>query len=122
MAALNYDGKVVAIGDSVTIMGSVDTVSGTGSLATVTVLPLQSASDITIKANDAESVQHPSDSSHTAVSRSGKYYGPGDRISIPGTVTSVTGSGQAALIGVTLGTSGSSVTVPAGACRSPFTH
>ena len=40
MAALNADGRVVAIGDSVTIMGSVDVVTGSGSLATVTVLPL----------------------------------------------------------------------------------
>lgn len=118
MAAFSYDGKVVSVNDQVTIMGSASVVTGTGPTATVTVLPLLTTSTISVKANDCSSVDHPQDASHTAQSRSGRFFGPGNRVSIPGVVTAISGSGATAALTVTLGTSGTSVIVPAGSVRA----
>lgn len=118
MAAFNADGKVVAVNDQVTIMGSVDTVTGTGSLATVTVIPNMGTTSISCQANDMNAVQHLVDASHPAVSISGKTFGVGDRVSVIGVVTAVSGSGAFASLTVTLATSRNSVVVPAGSVRS----
>jgi len=118
MAAFNSDGKVVAVGDQVTILGGASVVTGTGPLATVTVLPLLSTSTISVVANDCGSVDNPSDATHPAQNRNGGFFGAGDRVSVPGTVTAVSGSGNTATLTVTLGTSGGSVTVPAGSVKS----
>lgn len=118
MAAFNADGKVVAVNDQVTIMGTVDTVTGTGGGATVTVLPNMGTVTVSCKANDMNSVQHPADATHAAVSISGKNFGVGNKVSVIGTVTAVSGSGAFASLTVKLTTSGNSVVVPAGSVRS----
>ena len=108
----NYDGKVVSAGDQVTIMGSVDTITGTGGGATVTVIPLHAlaSGSISCKANDMNAAGIVSGA---ALSIAGKPFGVGDRVSVLGAVASVSGSGTGAVLTVTLCTSGNSVSVPA---------
>jgi hypothetical protein len=114
---INADGKVVSANDQVTIMGSVDAVSGSGGSAVVTVIPLRAlaAGGISCKANDMNAAGI---ISGNALSIAGKPFGVGDRVSVLGTVTSVSGSGADAVLTVTLCTSGNSVTVPAGSVHS----
>lgn len=111
--ALNFDGKVVAVGDQVTIMGKAASHTGTGSTASVTMTTLLGDS-ITVPANNAHSVQHETGGMFNA---DGKQYGDTNRMSVPGVVTGVSGLGQIAQLTVTL-VGGTSVTVSAGACRS----
>ena len=117
MAALNADGRVVAINDFATIMGSVNSVSGTGGGATVTVLPLLTTSTISVKGNDCNSADDEKDGNNAAQGLNGQFFGIGDRVTIPGAVTAVAGSGQTAILAVTV-YSGTSVLVPAGSVRS----
>lgn len=115
MAAFNADGKVVAVNDEVSILGLVVSLTGSGGTAVVTVQPLLTTSTITANANDMNAVDHPNDSDHVATSISGKHFGQaGERVSVLGTVTAVSGS----TLTVLLCASGGSVTVPAGSCRS----
>ncbi len=111
----NYDGKVVSVNDQVTIMGSASVISGAGGTAIVTVLPLLTTSTFSAKANDMNAVQ---DTTGVATSISGKQFDVGDRVSVLGTVTAVSGSGANASLTVTLATSRGSITVPAGSVRS----
>jgi hypothetical protein len=116
MSAFNQDGKVVAVNDEVTITGNVVSVSGTGPTAMVTVETVLSANNFVAQANDMNAVQS---EGSPAVSISGKHFGTAeDKVSVLGVVTAISGSGNTASLTVTLKTSGLSVTVPAGACRS----
>jgi hypothetical protein len=118
MAALNADGKVVAVNDEVTIMGSVNSITGTGGGAFVTVVPNMGTTTINCNANDMNAVQHDPGTTPTVTSISGKAFGVGDKVSVLGTVTGTSGSGQFAVLTVTLCNSGNSVQVPAGSVHS----
>lgn len=119
MAALNSDGKVVSVKDQVTCMGTVNSITGTGGTATVTVVPNMGTTTISCQANDMNAVQDdPGTAPATVTSISGKAFGVGDKASILGTVTNVSGSGQFATLTVKLCNSGSSVQVPAGSVHS----
>jgi len=116
---ININGKSVSVNDSVSILGKVVSVSGTGSLATVTVQPptAPASGQFNAKANDMSAVQ--TDPASPAISIWGKAFGTaGDDVSVLGVVTAITGSGQNASLTVTLKTSGASVTVPAGSVNS----
>ena len=118
---INYDGRVVNVNDQVTIMGSINTVSGSGGGATVTVIPQRAlaSGSISCKANDMNAASRPYDSDHVARSISGVSFGAaGENVSVMGTVTGISGSGGNAVLTVTLCNSGNSVTVPAGSVRS----
>lgn len=110
--ALNADGKVVAVGDQVTIMGHAASHTGSGSTASVTVTTLFNNS-ITVPANNAYAPQ----TDGTMFSIDGKGFSDTDRVTVPGVVTAVSGLGQIAQLTVTL-VGGTSVTVSAGACHS----
>ena len=114
----NTNGKTINVGDRVSILGTVVSISGTGSLATVTVQPPLSTSTFTGKANDMNAVQ--TDPASAAKSISGKAFGnAGDQVSVLGVVTAISGSGQSALLTMTLASSQASVNgVPAGATNS----
>jgi hypothetical protein len=117
----NINGKFVSVNDSVSILGKVVSVSGTGSLAVVTVQPptAPASGQFNAKANDMEAVQHTVDASHPALSIDGKAFGLVDNdVSVLGVVTAISGSGQTASLTVTLKTSGASITVPAGSVNS----
>lgn len=117
---INIDGKTVSVNDQVSIIGKVVSVSGSGSLATVTVQFPLAASTNTAKGYDCQSVEFPVDGNHTARSIFGNAFGTaGDDITVMGTVTAISGSGITALLTVTLKSSGNSITgVPAGAVHS----
>lgn len=111
----SYDGKVISVGDSVTIMGS-GTVSGTGATATVTFVSAFNDSISTKSVN----VLGPKPSSVTATAQpTGDMVGAlGNGVfCIPGVVTAISGSGNTAQLTVTTN-DGNSVTASAGACRS----
>jgi hypothetical protein len=110
--ALNFDGKVVAVGDQVSIMGHATSHTGTGSTASVTVTTLWNDS-ITVPANNAYGPQ----TDGVMISIDGKGFTDADRITVPGVVTAVSGLGQYAQLTVTL-QGGTSVTVTAGTVRS----
>jgi hypothetical protein len=115
MAAFNADGKVVAVGDSVSIVGTVSAISGSGSLATVTVVTNLNDS-IVVKANDMNT---PEGTVLTkGVNFSGSYFTTAAQCTVLGVVTAVSGSGQFAQLTVITASSGTSVTVTSGTCRS----
>ncbi len=116
---INKNGKTVSVNDQVSIVAKVVSLTGSGSLAAITAQTPLATGTISVVAYDCQSVEQQADSSHVARSISGKAFGTaGDDISILGTVTAITGSGNTALLTVTLKSSGNSVTVPAGACQS----
>ena len=115
---ININGKTVSVNDSVSILGKVVSVSGTGSLATITVQPptAPASGQFNAQANDMEAVQTDTAS---AKSITGKAFGTaGDDVSVLGVVTAITGSGQTAALSVKLKTSLATVTVPAGSVQS----
>lgn len=119
MSAFNQDGKVVNINDYVTITGLVVSFTGSGGTALVVVETSLTIATFTAQANDMNAVQHSADAAHAATSISGKNFGAaGDLVSVLGNVTAISGSGNTASLSVVLKTSGNTVTVPAGACRS----
>lgn len=107
-------GHVVAVGDSVTIVGSVTAISGTGPSATVTVQPLTGASTFNVKASDCYAPQ----ATGNAISADGKPFGVGSQVSVPAAVTSVSGSGSSATLTSTVN-SGASVSHPANSVHAP---
>ena len=117
---INIDGKAVNVNDQVSIIAKVVSVSGSGSLATVTVQFPLAAGTNSVQANDAQAVFQPADATHVARGINGQPYGAlRDDITVLGTVTAISGSGVTALLTVTLKSSGNSITgVPAGAVHS----
>lgn len=109
---IDYDGDNVRVGDQVTIMGHATSHTGTGSTASVTVTTLFNDS-ITVPANNLFAPQ----TDGVMISAAGKGFTDADRVSVPGVVTAVSGSGQTAQLTVTL-VGGTSVTVSAGATNS----
>jgi hypothetical protein len=122
MAAFNREGKVVAAGDQISAVAIVSSVSGTGSLATLTLQPISdSVNTYNVTAYDVHAVQ--TDPANPAKSIDGKAFGAvGDQVTVRGAVTAVTGSGSTALLTVTLAQSGASVSIPAGSVHSPESH
>lgn len=115
MSAINKNGFVVNVQDHVSIIAKVVSVSGSGSKATVTVQSPFDAGTYNIQANDANAVEHQTDASHVAVSFGGKPYGvSGNDITVLGLVTSISGSGQNAILSVLLVSSLTTIITAAG--------
>lgn len=114
---VNINGKVVNVFDRVTVLGTVVSVSGTGSLAIVTVQSPLMPNTYTVQANDMSAVQN---GPNSAVSKNGKQFGTiYDQVSVQGVVTAISGQGNTALLTITLTTSGATLTgIPSGACQS----
>src|ERR1700676_4129951 len=121
---ISQDGKKVFLLDQVSITALVISTAPFGTtipsgFAMVTCETAWSPTQFVIQANDAEAVQHSNDANHPALSITGKNYGaPQDQLSILGTCTAITGTGDTALLTVTLASSGLVITVPAGAVRN----
>jgi hypothetical protein len=112
---IGKNGQVVSVNDHVSIVAKVVSVSGTGSLATVTVQAPLDTSTFSIQSNDAAAVQQLSDANHVCRSTDGKPYGTaGDDITVRGVVTAISGSGQNATLTVKLANSQTSITTAAG--------
>jgi hypothetical protein len=124
MSAFNQSGKQIFVGDQCSITALVVSTATFGStipsgLASVTCETSWSSATFVIQANDAEAVQHSNDAAHPALSITGKNYGAAqDQLSVLGTVTAITGSGETASLTVTLASSGLVITAPAGAVQS----
>jgi len=113
--AFSADGKIVNVNDQVSIVGLVVSVSGTGSLAVITVETALTPNTFAAQANDMNAVQ----TEGVAKSISGKAFGfAGDQVSVLGRVSAISGSGNTAALSVVLKTSGNTITVPAGVTRS----
>jgi hypothetical protein len=116
---LSITGDTVSVNDHVSIVAKVVSVSGSGSLASVTAQCPLDAGTVSIKANDANAVEQPVDNSHVARSFGGNAYGAaGDDITILGLVTAITGSGITAQMTVKLVSSLTSITTATGNCYS----
>ena len=115
MSAYSKNGTVVNLNDHVSCVAKVVSLTGTGSLAVVTVQAPYDASTFTVVAHDCGAVQQLNDANHVALSVDGKSYGTaGDDISPRGVVTGISGSGQNAVLTVNLAVSGNSITTAAG--------
>ena len=109
------NGFTVSVNSHVSIVAKVVSVSGSGSLATVTVQAPYDASTFNIVAHDAAAVQQLNDANHVALSVDGKSYGTaGDDLTARGVVTGISGSGQNAILTVKLAVSGNSINTAAG--------
>lgn len=106
----------VNAGDQVTILGAVASISGSApSTASVVVNSQNEGGQFTCQANDCTASQNTAGS---AMSMNGKLFTTGDRVSVNGRVTAVSGSGLGATITVLLDNSGLSITVLSGALQS----
>jgi hypothetical protein len=119
--AINCSGFAVHVGDAVSIRAKVVSVSGIGSLASVTCQAPLDASTFVVQADDASAVQHQPtvdnapDSTTPAVSLNGKNYGRFyEDLTVLGSVTSISGTGVNAILTVKLKTSQTSINTAAG--------
>lgn len=115
MAAFNFDGKVISVGDRATILGVISSVSTSDNTANVVIQPPLSTSTFTVKAPD---VYSPVTQTSEGAGASGVKLVAGADCTVPGLVTAITGSGNTATLTVQTFSSGTSVSVPSGAVRS----
>jgi hypothetical protein len=116
---INKNGGVVNVGDHVSIVAKVVSYTGSGSTASVTVQSPLDKSTYVIQANDCFAQTHLADTSHTAVSLQGRWYGvAGDDVTVLGVVTAISGSGINAVLSVQLISSLTTITTAAGNCSS----
>jgi len=95
VSAFDLKGQVVNVGDQVSVLGYITAV-GSGSNPSVTIQPPLSASTFTVTAQNLYTVEG----------------------TARGVVTAISGSGNTAILTITLTASGIALSVPAGACYS----
>lgn len=106
----------VNLGDQVSILGAVVSVTGSApSTASILVNAQNAGGQFTCQANDCTALQH---TTGAAMSMNGKLFDAGDRVTVNGRVTAISGSGLSASLTVLLDHSGMSVTVLAGSVQS----
>ncbi len=117
MAAFSSTGKVINIGDRVSIIGLVVSIGGYEPTSAVFVQPPLSPSPFACQAYDiyvTEGVQQ----TGSGIAKN-NFFNPGDNCTVLGLVTAISGSGNYALLTVTMSNSGLSVSgIPSGACTS----
>jgi len=111
---INKNGGTVAVNAHVSIIAKVVSVSGSGSLATVTCQAPLDTGTFNIQANDCNAVEQSADASHAARTYGNAYGAAGDDITVKGVVTAITGSGIYAVLTVKLAVSSTSITTAAG--------
>jgi hypothetical protein len=115
MAVANgIHGNIISIGSEVTMSGTVQSISGTGSKAMVTTIT-DAGDTVVAQANDCYAPQ----TEGPAISICGKHFSVGDRITIMGVVTAITGTGSAATLTTSLKSSSTSVMHTASTARTP---
>lgn len=115
MSALNQMGDPVNVGDRVTIVGVVSSVSTTDITANVVVQPPLSANTFTVNVQD---VIVPAGQTTEGAGMTGNKVVAGSDCTVTGLVTAISGSGNTATLTVSTSVKGTSITVPAGACYS----
>ena len=112
MSAFDLKGQVVNVGDQVSVLGYITAV-GSGSNPSVTIQPPLSASTFTVTAQNLYTVEG------TAPGPiNGNAATVGNDCTVRGVVTAISGSGNTAILTITLTASGIALSVPAGACYS----
>jgi hypothetical protein len=111
----SYENFLIEVGDFVSVMGGVQSITGSAPSTASVVLQGIYGETFTVQARDCTSVQH---TSGAAMSKNGKLFTTGDRVTANGIVTAVTGSGVTAQVTVRLDESQLSVTVYAGSVHS----
>jgi hypothetical protein len=115
MSGTSYEGKPINVADQVSILGGVQSITGSAPSTASVVLQGIYGETFTVQARDCTSVQH---TSGAAMSKNGKLFTTADRVTANGIVTAVTGSGVTAQVTVLLDESQLSVTVYAGSVHS----
>ncbi len=95
MAVNTANGKAVAAGTHITILGTVTSITGSGPAAVVTVVD-NLGNSFTAPARDIYGPQ----TEGPAVGAAGKKFSVGDRVSIPAYVTATSGDGVTATLSV----------------------
>jgi hypothetical protein len=112
--ATGKQGNTISVGSEVTMTGTVQSISGTGSRATVTVIT-DAGDTVVAQANDCYAPQ----TEGPAVSICGKHFSVGDKVTVMGVVTAVVGTGSTATLTTTLKSSSTSVTHTASTAATP---
>lgn len=112
--ATGKGGNTISVGEQVTINATVTAISGTGSKASVTAIT-DLGDTVTAQANDCYGPQ----TEGPAISICGKHFSVGDKITIMGTVTAISGSGSTASVTTSLKSSSTAVAHSAGAATTP---
>lgn len=125
---VNKNGGTVSVGDAVSIIGKVVSVTNSGGKATVVVQSPLDSGTYSIQGDDATAVQQFYNGNTTVADSSGaypanSYYGDhygaaGDDLTVMGLVTAISGSGVNAVLTVKLKTSQNSINTAAGNCNS----
>jgi hypothetical protein len=114
-SALNQMGDPINVGDRVSIVGNIVSVSTADTTANVVVQPPLSANTFTVKAPD---VYVPVTQTAEGAGASGNKLAAGQDCTVAGLVTAISGTGNTATLTVITFSSGTSISVPAGACYS----
>ncbi len=113
----SYEGKTVNVGDQVSIMGAVVSITGSApSTAAVVIQEQYGVKQFTAHANDLTSPQETT--GFTAQNMIGDPIPVAERVTANGQVTAISGSGQSALLTVTLDHSLLSIVCSAGSCHT----
>lgn len=116
MSGTSRNNFQVNVGDQVSILGAVFSITGSApSTASVVVNVQNEGGQFTCHANDCTAAQG---TTGAAMSMNGKLFTTGDRVSVNGQVTAVSGTGLSATITVKLDNSGLSVSVLASTLQS----
>src|SRR5208282_17040 len=111
----SYEGKVINVGDQVSIMGAVVSITGSApSTAAILIQEQYGVYQFTAHANDLTNALN----TGTGMGMNGFLFTAADRVAANGRVTAISGSGQSAILTVILDHSGLSVIVSAGSCHS----
>lgn len=113
--ALNQMGDPVNVGDRVSIVGVVSSVSTNDITANVVIQPPLSASTFTVKAPD---VIVPANQTTEGAGLSGNKISVGSDCTVTGLVTAISGTGNTATLTVSTTVNGTVISVPSGACYS----
>jgi hypothetical protein len=115
MSAFNQNGDPIKVGDRVSILGNIVSVSSSNINASVVVQPPLSANTFTVLAKDVFTVVN---QTAEGAGATGNKLVAGQDCTVTGLVTAISGSGNTATLTVTTSVNGTSISVPAGACNS----
>ena len=118
MSGVSYEGHAVNVGDQISVMGGVQSITGNAPYTALVALQDLYGQAFTVHANDVTAALHAlAPGAGVGLSMNGKNFDAGDRVTANGVVTSVSGTGVTAQVTVLLDHSGLSVVVNAGSCH-----
>lgn len=117
MAGTTSTGSTVDVGDSVSVLGEVKSISGTGPTATLTII-CNNGAITTAQARDCFAPQ----GIGPAISENGKPFGVGSPVTVKATVTSISGTGSNATLTTKANNSGTTSVAPSKSVTAPKSH